>query len=126
MRFILLTAFLGIVLAAALRCASQGDTTATPGPEVLTIRVDNRNWADMRVSLERDGFREFLGVVTTNTTASFPAPPDMTAAAGSLRLVGDPIGSRVVFTSEWFLPGPGQTVEWTIRVRPENSSLVVH
>lgn len=97
-----------------------------PGTEALTIRVVNRNWADMRVYLEREGLRDLLGVVTTGTTASFSAPPDMAAAAGSLRLVGDPIGSRLVFESERFVAEPGRTVEWTIRVRPDYSTLVVH
>jgi hypothetical protein len=126
MRFILLAAFLGIILAALAGCASSAETAASPGTEVLTIRVVNRNWADMRVYLERDGLRDFLGMVTTGTTASFSAPPDMTAAAGSLRLIGDPVGSRLVFASEWFVAEPGRTVEWTIRVRPAYSSLVVH
>jgi hypothetical protein len=89
------------------------------------IHIVNRNWADMRVSLERDGLRSILGVVTTGSTSSFAAPLGFVTGGSSLRLIGDPIGSRLAFASEAFTADPGQTVEWTIRVQPAQSSLVI-
>ena len=79
----------------------------------------------MRIYIERDGLRSLLGVVTTGSTASFEAPLDFVSGGGSLRLIGDPIGSRLAFATEAFTADPGQTAEWTIRVQPAQSSLVI-
>ena len=125
-RFILLAALLASVLGATEGCISDRETAARPSSEGIAIRIVNRNWADMRVYLERDGVRALLGIVTSGKTADFPAPRDMTAAAGTLRLIGDPVGSQIVFASESFRVDPGQTVEWTIRVRPAYSGITIH
>lgn len=79
----------------------------------------------MRIYLARDGLRSVLGVVTTGTRTSFEAPPDFVTGGGALRLIGDPIGSTVSIETEAFTADAGQTVEWTIRVPPEQSSLVI-
>lgn len=108
-------------------CASRR-TTASDGriEETLTVRIVNRNWADMRVYIERDGLRVVLGLVTSGSTETFAAPREMTGAAATLRLIGDPVGSALVFDSGPFTADRGQTVEWTIRVRPAQSGLSVH
>jgi hypothetical protein len=116
----LLTAF-----AVGAGCTARGSTERVPPDAPVTIQVVNRNWADMRVSIERDGLRALLGVVTTGSTSAFAAPLDFLTGGGSLRLIGDPIGSRLAFASEAFAAQPGQTVEWTIRVQPAQSSLVI-
>ena len=106
-------------------CATSGSGEPPPRDAPLTISIVNRNWADVRVYIERDGLRSLLGVVTTGSTSSFEAPLDFVSGGGSLRLIGDPIGSRLAFATEAFAADPGQTVEWTIRVQPAQSSLVI-
>ncbi|MFN2419830.1 MAG: hypothetical protein ABR527_00370 [Gemmatimonadota bacterium] len=111
----------------SLGCGARDETLDRPtASEPPVIRVINRNWADMRVYLARDGARALLGFVTTGSTTTFPAPRDLTGAAGELRLVADPVGSALVFRSEPFRLDPGRVVEWTIRVRPAYSSIVVY
>jgi hypothetical protein len=122
----MMAALLASAHGAAGGCISGRETAPPPSPETITIRIVNHNWADMRVYLERGGVRDLLGVVTAGTSADFPAPRDLTAAAGDLRLVGDPVGSRLVFASEPFRVDPGRTVEWTIRVRPAYSGITIH
>jgi hypothetical protein len=126
MRNITVALLLAGVLAGVAGCASRGEAEAQAVSQDVTIRIINRNWADMRVYLERDGVRDLLGVVTSGKSADFPAPRDLTTAAGSLRLIGDPVGSRLVFASESCGGDPGQTVEWTIRVRPAYSGITIH
>lgn len=107
-------------------CASRPPAAPSPEDGVFTVRIVNRNWADMRVYLGREGQRAFLGLVTSGAAVTFPAPADMARAATAIRLVAEPVGSADVFVSEPFLADPGRTVEWTIRVRPEQSSTLVH
>ncbi len=91
----------------------------------VAFRIINRNWADMRVAVERDGMSATLGLVPSGRTETFAAPLGI-AGEGSLRLIGDPVGSRLAFATEPFRVDPGQVVEWTIRVRPAQSSLTIH
>jgi hypothetical protein len=111
-----------VLSACGVREAGQGGVSTAP----VTIRIVNRNWADMRVYLQRNGARGLLGVVTSGATADFTAPPDLDTPGATLRLVADPIGSTVAFASEPFQVAPGQTVEWTIRTRPAQSGVTVH
>jgi hypothetical protein len=109
----------------AIGCGARGETFERAS-EPPVIRIVNRNWADMRVYLTRDSARAFLGFVTTGRTEDFVASPDLIGAAGEVRLFADPVGSNRVFRSEPFQLEPGRIVEWTIRVNPVHSSLVVH
>lgn len=123
-RYAFIFAFLLTFLLGA-GCATRGSSEPRPRDAPLTISIVNRNWADMRIYLARDGLRSLLGVVTTGSRSSFDAPLDYVTGGGSLRLIGDPIGSTVSFETEGFTADPGQTVEWTIRVQPAQSSLVI-
>ena len=111
----------------ALACAAHERTpNRPPAADRLIIEVVNHNWADMRIYLARGEIRTLLGVVSSGRGATFSAPRDMAAPGLELRLVADPVGSRQVFESDSFLAEPGQTVEWTIRARPDQSRLSVY
>jgi hypothetical protein len=116
-----------IFLASIVCCGARGETLGRPeASEATVIRVVNKNLIDMEVYLTQDGTRSLLGLVTAGSTSTFPVPSDMIGAAGDLRLIADPVGSVLDFSSEWFQVDPGQVVEWTIRARPASSSLVVY
>lgn len=89
------------------------------------VRIVNQNWADLRVYVARGEARSLLGLVTAGGAQAFPVPTDMLAGSGELRLVADPVGSVLVFSTDTFLLDEGQTVEWTIRNKPEFSSLII-
>lgn len=121
------SALLAAALAVGTGCAAE---RAPPGErpsltETATARIVNRSWSDVRVSLLRGGARTTLGFVTAGRTASFRVPPDLLGEGATLRFSADPVGSREVFASDEFRAEPGQTVEWTIRVQPEQSSVTV-
>lgn len=123
MRFAGLLVFLTYIAG----CSARGETLGRPeASEAPVIRVVNQNLIDMEVYLTRDGTRTLLGLVTAGSTSTFPVPSDMIGAAGDLRLIADPVGSALDFSSEWFQVDPGRVVEWTIRARPASSSLVVY
>lgn len=107
------------------------DRSAPAGEALPSIRstaaasIVNHNWSDVRVYVTRGEARSFLGLVTAGGAQTFPVPTDMLAGSGELRLVADPVGSVLVFSTDTFLLDEGRTVEWTIRNKPEFSSLIV-
>lgn len=117
-----------VFLACIAGCGARGETLGRPeaSEAAPVIRVVNQNLIDMEVYLTRDGTRSLLGLVTAGSTSTFPVPSDMIGAAGDLRLIADPVGSALDFSSERFQVDPGQVVEWTIRARPTSSSLAVY
>ena len=115
--------FLACIVGCGTRTETLGRSEASEAP---VIRVVNQNRADMEVYLTRDGTRTLLGLVTAGSTDTFPVPPDMIGATGDLRLIADPVGSTLDIPSERFQVDPGRVVEWTIRVTPASSSLVIY
>lgn len=101
------------------RSASSSDTDRTQ------VLVQNHNWADMTVYLERDGMRTRLGTVTTASTRVFVVPRGISSRSGSFRLLADPIGGSAPYMTAPLLIAPGQRVEFTIENHVNISSVAV-
>jgi hypothetical protein len=97
------------------RAASEGSTT---------VRVENRYWSDMTISVVRGGARARLGQVSTNGSQSFVIPPDIAAPGVSVYFEADPVGSDQVYRSPLVSLGVSESYVWTLAVNLEHSTLV--
>jgi hypothetical protein len=80
-----------------------------------TIRVANHNWQDVHVYVSRDGGAlESLGMVTSQSTATFEMPRGFVASGSGVRVIADPVGSRQVYVSPDMPALPGSVVAVTI------------
>jgi hypothetical protein len=90
----------------------------------VTLRVDNRHWADMTISVVRGGARARLGQVSTNGDQTFRLPPGMDTPGVSVYFEADPVGSDQVYRSPLVALGPDEDYVWTLAVNLEHSTLV--
>jgi len=81
----------------------------------VTLDVTNTNSMDVDVYVMFDGFSSRMGTVSTAQTTSFEVPKPALQSVGGLRVVIDPIGSRVGFISER-INGiePGSTINFQV------------
>jgi hypothetical protein len=118
-----------VTLAASLTgCATTGGGQRSADgsdPDRMEVLVQNHNWADMNVYLERGGMRTRLGTVTTASTRVFVVPRGISSRSGSFRLLADPIGGSATYMTAPLLISPGQTVEFTIENHVNISSVAV-
>lgn len=116
-----------VTLAASLTgCATTGGgQRSASGSDRMEVLVQNHNWADMNVYLERDGMRTRLGTVTTASTRVFVVPRGLSSRSGSFRLLADPIGGSATYLTAPLLIAPGQNVEFTIENHVNISSVAV-
>lgn len=121
------------IVAATFAASLAACATAGEGPraasgdagERIQVMVENHNWSDMNVYLERDGMRTRLGTVTTATTRMFTLPRGALSRTGTFRLVADPIGSPATYITAPLLIAPGQRIEFTIENHVNISSVAV-
>ena len=78
------------------------------------------------VYVAHDGIRSRLGLATASTTTDFALPLRTLGAGHEYRLVGDPLGVRVVLTTETLFGQPGDEVIWQLEDNFSRSSVVVH
>ncbi|HEX2167768.1 MAG TPA: hypothetical protein VHG09_11105 [Longimicrobiales bacterium] len=90
------------------------DDTATIADDRTVIQVANNNWSDMTIYLMRNGQRQRLGTVTSQSSEVFVVPTAIISTAADIRLVADPIGSSRTFTSPAIVLTPGQKAEWQL------------
>jgi len=96
-----------------------------PGSEVV-VRVENRGWTDVVVSVTAGGIWERLGMATAAGTVNFPVPWRKFETAGTVRLRADPAnGGEPVYTENLLL-APGKLVVWTLQLQLEQSSVAVY
>ena len=94
------------------------DSVSMTDPEI-TVRVENNNWADVRVyATTRSGARERLGTVNSFTTARFTLARWVSPSNNEIQLVAFPIGSRETFGTGSIVVSPGEVIVWHI----ENNS----
>lgn len=108
---------LGLLLAGFGACASspsQDVAAVRYGAEEVVVRVKNFNWSDVTVYLLNGTVRTRLGMVTSMGEAMFRLPAGLLASSSNVRLILDPIGSTVTFTTEPIFVQPGQTVEMNV------------
>jgi hypothetical protein len=82
--------------------------------EPVSLEVENHNWSDMVIYLDRGNLSERLGTVGTLHTAVFTFPYLKLGSTGTARLRADPIGNMRSFSSEQINIQPGQSLKWTI------------
>jgi hypothetical protein len=95
-------------------------------PGEISIHVVNRNRIDVMVYLSHDGIRNRLGLATASTTTEFTVPLRTLGAGREYRLIGDPLGVRIVITTETLFARTGDEVTWSLEDSFARSTVVVH
>jgi hypothetical protein len=116
-------------LAAALTtgCAKHmSKENSEPRPDrdtPVSVEVENHNWSDMVIYLDRGQLSQRLGQVGTLHTEVFTFPYLQLGATGNARLRADPVGNLRSFSSEYINIQPGQSLKWTIENEIDRSFL---
>ncbi len=105
--------------------ARNGATPSRTQPIEVALHVTNHHWLDMTVSVEHDGQRTRIGVVTAAASAEFVLPLRLFGVSREFRLVGEAIGSPEVVRTETLTIQPGQFIEWTLEHDLRRSSVGV-
>lgn len=87
------------------------------GPEPASsavVQVENQGFADMVIYAISGGQRVRLGLSTGNSTKTFTVPRYLTAGAGPIRFLADPIGGNRTPVSQEMSVQPGDLVTLTI------------
>lgn len=116
-RHLLHSVLVGLLFMGWSACASvpNGDHAYGPyGTDEVLIQVKNFNWSDVTIYMLRGGVRTRLGMVTSMGEALFRLPGTMFAASSDVRLILDPIGSPLAFTTEPIYVRPGQMVQMNV------------
>ena len=92
----------------------------------ISIQVVNRNRIDVMVYVAHDGIRNRLGLATASTTTQFTLPMRTLGAGHEYRLIGDPLGVRIVITTETLSGQAGDEVIWSLEDSFARSTVVVH
>jgi hypothetical protein len=109
---------LGLSAALLVGCAghtASGDSTERPGRDTpVSVEVENHNWSDMVIYLDRGQLSQRLGTVGTLHTEIFTFSYLQLGSTGNARLRADPVGNLRSFSSEQINIQPGQSLKWTI------------
>ncbi len=97
--------------------AAQNEPAPDRSGELVTVRVTNNSWSNMRIyvvetATHRNRWR--LGTVTALSEARFQLPDHLGAELGHLVLVAVAIGSRERQFTDRLLTWPGALVDWNI------------
>ena len=92
----------------------------------ISIQVVNRNRIDVMVYVAHDGIRNRLGLATASTTTQFTLSMRTLGAGHEYRLIGDPLGVRIVITTETLSGQAGDEVIWSLEDSFARSTVVVH
>src|SRR6266550_403072 len=115
------------ITASCLGCHPKVPAPAAEDPQGdLSVRVVNRNRIDVMVYVSHDGVRSRLGLATASTTTDFMLPMRLLGAGHEYRLIGDPLGVRIVITTETLVARPGDEVTWSLEDSFARSTVVVH
>ena len=121
---LLLTSFL-LVGCARHSMSDEPDQRSSPDVPV-SVEVENHNWSDMVIYLDRGNLSERLGTVGSLHTVEFTFPYLKLGSTGNARLRADPIGNLRSFSSEQINIQPGQSLKWTIESDIDRSFLAVY
>ena len=108
-----------LLLAAALAVGACGSARPPEaGPPRTTVRVENRNFLDVRVYVTPPGGQRVrLGIVSGGASQVFEIPAYIVRSAPTLRFLADPIGSTQTAFSEEIAVIPGDEVSLIIPSR---------
>jgi hypothetical protein len=120
-----------LVSATALSCLGCRPTLPAVAPieqpsGEISIHVVNRNRIDVMVYIAHDGVRNRLGLAIASTTTQFTLSLRSLGAGHEYRLIGDPLGVRIVITTEILFGQPGDDVTWSLEDSFARSTVVVH
>ena len=103
---------------------SPDSAESTPA-RAVSLRVENRNRADITVYATRGAVRTRLGTVTAATNADLAIPASYVNDTGGFQLIADPVGGRGTFASQRIVVRSGQHVVWTLESTLSRSSVAV-
>ena len=116
-----------LLLAGCAHHGMSGEGNQTPSRDLpVSVEVENHNWSDMVIYLDRGNLSQRLGTVGTLHTAVFTFPYLQLGPTGNARLRADPIGNLRSFSSEDINIQPGQSLRWTIENDIDRSFLSVY
>ena len=102
------------MLAFLTACAGRAQGTGAEPASAAMVQVENQGFNDMVIYAISGGQRVRLGLATGNSTKSFTVPRYLTAGAGPIRFLADPIGGNRTPISEEMSVRPGDLVTLTI------------
>ncbi|MCH7489882.1 MAG: hypothetical protein IID05_04220 [Gemmatimonadetes bacterium] len=108
---------LGLALAVAQPAAAGTEVSVaadTVQADVVTVKVENQNWLDMRIYAIVGGFAHRLGTVGSFGSEEFTLRKGWIGPSDVIRMVAVPIGSRAVNYAQEVLVVPGDYVEYRI------------
>jgi hypothetical protein len=119
------------LLAYSLLTFSACHPTRSPGAAeenlgIISVRVVNRNRADVEVSVYHDGIRSRLGLAVASSTTDFTLPIRTLGAGREYRLIGNPLGMHIGITTEMLHAQNGDEVTWSLEDSFARSTVVVH
>lgn len=100
--------------------AAQDEPAPERSGELVTVRVSNNSWLNMRIYVVETVTRRSrwrLGTVTALSKARFELPEHLGAELGHLVLVAVPIGSRQRQFTDRLQTWPGALVDWHINAQ---------
>lgn len=96
-----------------------------PGSEKISIQVENRSKLDVMIYFVHSGIQSRLGLATAFTTTAFELRLASLGSGADYRLLGDPIGMRIVVTTETLHARPGDEVTWSLEDSFARSTVTV-
>lgn len=116
-----------LLLPACAHHNMSGEPDQRPSRDVpVSVEIENHNWSDMVIYLDRGNLSQRLGSVGTLHTGVFTFPYLQLGNTGNVRLRADPIGNMRSFSSEEINIQPGQSIKWTIENDLDRSFLSVY
>jgi len=116
-KFLLPMFGLGLALAVARPTAAGTEISVaadTVRADAVTVKVENRNWLDMRVYAIVRGLAHRLGTVGSFRSEEFTLRKAWVGASDVIQMVAVPIGSRTANYAQEVLVFPGDHVEYRI------------
>jgi len=106
-KFILILPLFLFACASSRQAGSQEDYKTS-------VRVENRNFLDMKIYILRGAERIRIGTVTGNSTQVFTIPEGLIFGSGLVRFLADPIGGTDTPISQEVSVRQGEVVELII------------
>lgn len=104
-----------ILISVLLLCACATTRQAGNQDDFKTaVRVENRNFLDMKIYILRGSERIRIGTVTGNSTQVFTIPEGLIIGSGLVRFLADPIGGTATPISQEISVRQGEVVELII------------
>ena len=125
-RYTLFLTLAAVFLAACHPTHSAANPVIEPQGEIW-IHVVNRNRIDATVYISHSGgIRSRLGLAVASTTTDFNVPLRLLGAGHEYRLLGEPLGLRIVISTETLVGQAGDEVTWQLEPSFAQSTVIVH